>query len=140
MLNKKTILLTLAGGCLTAALPASGHHSTFNYYDPEVIVEYEDVTAVSFEVMNPHARLVFLVTDDDGNEVEWTATTQSANVLRRMGISADSIRPGDKLTVTASPHREGLNLVLMTEVAWENGDYAVLSIGASGGLFRADAE
>ena len=130
MLNKRTILLTLAGGCLTAALPASGHHSTFNYYDPEVIVEYEDVTAVSFEVMNPHARLVFLVTDDDGNEVEWTATTQSANVLR----------PGDKVTVTASPHREGLNLVLMTEVAWENGDYAVLSIGASGGLFRADAE
>jgi hypothetical protein len=133
-------VLSLLGMALLAGLPALAHHSTFTYYDPEVSVEYEDVTVVSFEVMNPHTRLVFLATDEDGNEIEWIASTQSANVLRRMGISANSIGPGDKLTVTASPHRDGSKLVLMTRMAWPNGDYAVLSIGPSSGLFHAESE
>ena len=139
-MKQRIFLSSLVGTALLAGLPALAHHSTFTYYDPEVSIEYKDVTAVSFEVMNPHARLVFLVTDEDGNAVEWTAATQSANVLRRMGIGADSISPGDTLTVTASPHRDGLKLVLMTKVAWPNGDYAVLSIGASSGLFRAEPD
>jgi hypothetical protein len=139
-MRQKIFLLSLIGTALLAGLPAFSHHSTFAYYDPEISVEYDDVTVVSFEVMNPHTRLVFLATDEDGNEVEWTASTQSANVLRRMGIGASSISPGDKLTVTASPHREGLNLVLMTRVAWPNGDYAVLSIGPGSGVFRAESE
>lgn len=139
-MSPRTFVSFLVGVSLLAALPASAHHSTITYYDPAVSAEYKDVTVVSFEVMNPHTRLVFLATDEHGNEVEWTASTQSANVLRRMGLGADSIRPGDKLTVTASPHRDGLRLVLMTKVAWSNGDYAVLSIGPTSGLFRAEPE
>lgn len=140
MLSLRIVVSSLIGVSLLAALPASAHHSTITYYDPAVSTEYEDVTVVSFEVMNPHTRLVFLAKDEQGNEVEWTASTQSANVLRRMGIGADSISPGDKLTVTASPHREGLRLVLMTKVAWPNGDYAVLSIGPTSGIFRAEPD
>ncbi len=139
-MKPRILVSTLVGACLLAASPVLAHHSTVTYYDPAVSIEYKDVTVVSFEVMNPHTRLVFIAADEHGNEVEWTASTQSANVLRRMGIGADVISPGDKLTVTASPHREGLNLVLMTKVAWSNGDYAVLSIGASGGLFRVEPE
>jgi len=137
-MRQNIFVLSLIGAGLLAGLPVSAHHSTFAYYDSEISVEYEDVTVVSFEVMNPHTRLVFLATDEDGNEDEWTASTQSANVLRRMGIGPGFISPGDKLTVTASPHRDGSNLVLMTRMAWPNGDYAVLSIGPSSGLFRAE--
>ena len=139
-MRQQGFVSSLVGVGLLAGLPASAHHSTTTYFDPEVSIEYKDVTAVSFEVVNPHTKLVFLATDEEGNEVEWTASTQSANVLRRMGIGADSISPGDKLTVTASPHRDGLKLVLMTRVIFPNGDYAVLSIGATGGLFRAEPE
>jgi hypothetical protein len=139
-MKPQILVLTLVGASLFGALPVLAHHNTSVYFDPAVSIEYKDVTAVSFEVINPHTRLVFLATDEQGNEVEWTASTQSANVLRRMGIGADAISPGDKLTVTASPHRNGLKLVLMTKVAWSNGDYAVLSIGASGGLFRVEPE
>ena len=140
MMRQRSLLSALVGLALLVGVPASAHHSTFTYFDPEVTAEYKDVTVVSFEVMNPHTRLVFLATDEEGNEAEWTAATQSANVLRRMGISADSISPGDKVTVTASPHRDGLKLLLMTRVVFPNGDYAVLSIGPGSGVFRAEPE
>jgi len=139
-MRQRIFLSSLVGLGLLVGLPASSHHSTITYFDPDISVEYKDVTAVSFDVMNPHTRLVFLAPDDEGNEVEWTASTQSANVLRRMGIGPGFINPGDKLTVTASPHRSGSHIVLMTAVAFPNGDYAVLAIGARGGLFRAEPE
>ena len=139
-MRRLVVVLSLVGQSLLVGLPAFAHHSTPTYFDPDISIEYKNVTAISFDVINPHTRLVFLATDDEGNEVEWTGATQSANVLRRMGIGADWISPGDKLTVTGSPHRRGANVVLVTKVVLPSGDYAVLSLGLAGGLFHAEPE
>ena len=66
LLAPSIILIALIG------FPATAHHSS-TYFDMEAEVVHENVTVVDFQVANPHGLLVYLVTDDEGNEVEWNA-------------------------------------------------------------------
>ena len=52
-------------------LPATAHHSGATYFNLDEEVVHENVTVVAYHVVNPHGRLIYLVTDDAGNEVQW---------------------------------------------------------------------
>ena len=112
--------------CLMGTRAAVSHHSRDAYFDMDRVIEIGNVTAVAFRVVNPHSQLVFLATDDQGNEVEWTAGILSANHLRRAGITSDLISPGDKLTVTGSPSLRESNVMWLYTVVLPNGDIADL--------------
>ena len=84
------IVLLIAILSLLGARPAVSHHSREAYFDMDTLIEFSNVTAVTFKVVNPHSQLVFLVTDDQGNQVEWTAGVMSASHLRRAGVSTSS--------------------------------------------------
>jgi len=118
------LLIVLIG--FIGARPAVSHHNSASYFDMDTVIEHKDVTAVTFSVVNPHSQLVFVVTDDQGNEVEWTAGALSASHLRRAGVPADLIRPGDRLTVTGSPGRGESNVMWLYTVVLPNGDVADL--------------
>ena len=105
---------------------AFAHHNRESYFDMDTIITFEEVIAVSFKVVNPHSELRFLVTDDQGNEKEWSAGALSASHLRRAGLPANLIRPGDKLTVTGSPSRTTSNGMWLYTVILPNGDTADL--------------
>ena len=119
------VVLTVTLGLLGARAAVS-HHSRDVYFDMDRVIEIGNVTAVAFRVVNPHSQLVFLATDDQGNEVEWTAGIHSANHLRRAGITPDLISPGDKLTVTGSPSLREPNVMWLYTVVLPNGDVADL--------------
>jgi len=40
--------------------PAASHHSRDAYFDMETTLDFIDVTAVSFKLVNPHSQLVFM--------------------------------------------------------------------------------
>ncbi len=115
--------LVLSSLTLSVAL---AHHNRESYFDMDTVITFAEVTAVSFRVVNPHSELRFLVTDDQGNEQEWSAGALSASHLRRAGLPANLIRPGDKLTVTGSPSRATLNGMWLYTVILPNGDTADL--------------
>ena len=115
------VILSLLG-----ARAALSHHNRESYFDMDTVITLENVTAVTFKVVNPHSQLIFLSIDDRGNEVQWSAGALSASHLRRAGIPADLIRPGDKLTVTGSPSRGESNGMWLYTVVLPNGDIADL--------------
>ena len=125
MRHSGIVVLTVTLGLLGARAAVS-HHSRDAYFDMDRVIEISNVTAVAFRVVNPHSQLVFLATDDQGNEVEWTAGILSANHLRRAGITSDLISPGDKLTVTGSPSLRESNVMWLYTVVLPNGDIADL--------------
>ncbi len=131
---------TLLGALI--GLQANAHHSP-TYFDSAVEVVHEDVTVVAYEVENPHGILVYVVTDDEGNEVEWNAELPSANFLRRGGLSNGTLSPGDKLTVViGSPGVAGLtrsNLIRLARAEFPNGDVATFT-GISASFIRAEPE
>ncbi len=67
------IVVLIVVASMLGVHPALSHHSREAYFDMDAVVELEDVTAVSFKIVNPHSQLVFMAKDEQGNEVEWAA-------------------------------------------------------------------
>ncbi len=140
MMRKFRFFLPLVSASFLVGLPATAHHSGSTYFDLDVVIEHTDATVVSYDIVNPHGRLVYVFTDDDGTEVQWSGELASANNLRRRGLGGNIFSPGDKLaTVTGSPSRNGANFMRLTRTVFANGDIAQLT-GRNAGVIRAGTE
>ena len=93
----------LAWGC---AAPAFAHHS-FAMFDAEKTITLTG-TVKEFQWANPHA-LIWLVVQDAGKPaaVTWAIELTSPGNLRRGGWNKESLKPGDKVEVTANPLKDG---------------------------------
>jgi hypothetical protein len=119
-------------------LSVSAHHSGANYFEDQRL-EQKDVVVVSYTLVNPHGRLVYVVTDNAGNKTEWTGELQSANYSRRMGWNESTFEAGQKLSsVVGAPSRTGAPFMRLERVVWAIGDTAVLR-GEGRGIKRAGA-
>jgi hypothetical protein len=88
------------------AAPALGHHS-FAMFDRDKTVTLQG-TVKEFEWTNPHAWLRFTVNDDKtGKPAVWAVELSSPGRLITMGMRADSVRPGDQVSVTFHPLKDG---------------------------------
>jgi hypothetical protein len=61
----------------------------------------------SIEVMNPHTKLVLIVTDKDGKNREIYFEGHSRNNVYRRGWRPDMVRAGDKITINIAPVKTG---------------------------------
>jgi hypothetical protein len=96
------ILAALAG----AGSPALAHHS-FAMYEPTKTLTFKG-TVKSFQWTNPHVVVWLLVQPEDGGAVqEWSLETTSPGVLTRAGWTRQSLKAGDRVSVTFSPLRDG---------------------------------
>ena len=93
------VFVVLGGAVLSA------HHSTSGY-DLEHTIAMTGVVT-EFNWINPHTFLVWVVTDADGNEVEWTGEMLSIQTVTSWGLTRGSFKPGDQVTVTGFPSRTG---------------------------------
>src|SRR6202166_4775534 len=97
-------LVTIAAAIFT--VPASAHHS-FAMFDAnkEVTVQGQ---VKEFEWTNPHSWLRVMVMDDKaGKPVLWAFELSSPARLTTMGMHADSVKPGDAVSVTFHPMKDG---------------------------------
>ena len=89
---------------LSIGLPATAHHSAA-LQDFTKRVEMQGVVK-SWQIMNPHGKLVIQVTDAKGTraiELE----THSRNNVYRAGYRDGMIKAGDKIKVYVAPNRDG---------------------------------
>jgi hypothetical protein len=64
-------------------------------------------TVKEFQYTNPHSWLQLMVAGDDGKVVQWAFEAQGPSTLLRKGIKAKTFAPGDKMTIVASPMKDG---------------------------------
>lgn len=89
---------------ISFAMPTTAHHSAAGQ-DFTKRVEMEGVVK-SWQIMNPHGKLVIQVTDTKGTrtiELE----THSRNNVYRAGYRDGMIKAGDKIKVYVAPNRDG---------------------------------
>jgi uncharacterized protein DUF6152 len=93
--------------CMAGLLigPALAHHSATMYENEKTVTV--SGTVKEFEYVNPHAWLYVVVADDKGEETLWAFEAEGPSALLRDGIKKDSLQPGDLVTVTARPLRDG---------------------------------
>ena len=95
-----------AGAALCAiALPAASHHSNA-MFDATKTVEMAG-TVKDFQWTNPHSWLLVTVADGQGKTTEWLLELGSPGALARTGWRPKTAVPGDKVTVTHHPLKDG---------------------------------
>jgi len=97
--------LGVAGFALLLAAPASAHHS-FAMFDREKSVTMTGVVK-EFEWTNPHVWIHVMVADASGKPVEWSFEMQAIATNAALGWRADSVKPGDKVSVDFHPLKDG---------------------------------
>ena len=140
VLKNLKLVLPLATLAFFVGLPVTAHHSGSTYFDLDAEIVHTNVTVVSYNLVNPHGRLIYMFTDADGNEQEWGGELASSNNMIRRGLGGELFQMGDKLaSVTGSPSRSGSNFMRLTRAVFENGDVAQVT-GRDAGVTRAGAE
>lgn len=100
----------LTSACAAAALLLScsvayAHHS-FAMFD---LGKDLTVEAVIKEVQftNPHVWLQILVPDEKGGQTEWSIESGAPGMMLRNGWKLSTLKPGDKVTLTMHPLKDG---------------------------------
>ena len=101
-----------------AAPPASAHHSPVMFDQTKTITLTGTVRL--FQWTNPHCYIQLLV-DEGGRQAEWNMEMGAPVYLNNRGWRPSTIKPGDRITITASPLRSGANGGLVLSVAGADG-------------------
>jgi hypothetical protein len=89
-----------------APMVALAHHS-FAQFDSERTVVLSG-TMRALEWQNPHAWIWLDILKDDGSSETWGGEfIGGPNTLPREGLTRNLIQPGDKITLTLYPARDG---------------------------------
>ncbi len=97
---------TLAGVVFSLLIaPAFPHHS-FAMFDSDTIFERQ-ARVVEFQWTNPHAWLEVMINDDQGQPTQWSLEMSSPGSLVRDGWRPTTVVPGDEVTVSFNPRRDG---------------------------------
>jgi len=89
---------------LLAAPTAWAHHSPAAF-DGEAVVTVEG-TVTRYDFKNPHVYVYVEATDEAGGTVEWEVESDWTTELSRIGWTADSLQPGDRIEFTAHPAKD----------------------------------
>jgi hypothetical protein len=109
----------VAVGLLIVSAPLFAHHGAAEFDFGKRITMKGTVTEWFWS--NPHCFLRFDVKDDNGQVVHWVAEAQSGPNILTLGYTKQTFKPGDEVTVTLEPVKNGQPLGRMLEVVLPNG-------------------
>src|SRR5213594_4330116 len=131
----------ISGGLFTTLLcalalagSAFAHHDVQSQFDIHKTVSVSG-TVAKIEWINPHSYLTVNVKDAGGKVQKWAFELGGAAALRRAGMSrADrgGLKPGDQVTITALPARDGSNSGFLQELKIADGRVYKFTTDANG--------
>ena len=115
-------LLFLLTGPVTG--PAFAHHARSGYDLAKTVTLKATVTKV--EWTNPHALIYFDVSDTGGRVQNWHAITGGPSRMSRYGWTSETLKPGDQITITGNPTKEGTSEIWLTRILLPDGREVVM--------------
>ena len=97
-------LSALAAGLTLAVVPTVWAHHSQSEFDLRAKVDVEG-TVTKVEWKSPHVWIYVDAIDAKGQKVNWSLELPSPNTLMRRGWTRDSLKIGDRITVSAAPAR-----------------------------------
>ena len=131
MKGKFLLVLALAVGVLIVSVPLFAHHGNAVFDLGKKLTLKGTVTEWFWA--NPHCFLSLDVKGDDGQVVHWVVEAQSGPNILPLGFTKQSFKPGDEVTATLEPVKNGRPLGRMLRVVLPNGTTLSTGGGASAG-------
>lgn len=113
------LFFALLVGLLVMSAPARAHHGGVAYDTGRRVTLKGTIT--QFEWINPHSQVHLDVTDDRGNVAHWNFETQPPSILVHAGWNRSSLKPGDQVTLVATPAKNGSPVGLLQRVTLADG-------------------
>jgi hypothetical protein len=104
-MKKNTMIVVGMTMALLSGVPVSGHHSGLTLFS-ETTSTLKG-TVKDWLWSNPHCLLTLDVTGADGQTAEWVIELQAPNSIYPGGYRRTTFKPGDTVTVTVHPVRNG---------------------------------
>ena len=109
---------------IAVAAPALAHHS-FAMFDQAQIATAKG-TVKELEWVNPHSWLRVMIADPaTGKQLQWAFEMSSPATMTRLGLNPETVRPGDVVTVTYHPLKDGSRGGQFMQALLPNGQLAV---------------
>jgi hypothetical protein len=105
---------------IAAAAPVFAHHSFAAEFDSNKSTTLTG-SVTKLDWINPHARLFIEVKDADGKTVNWEVELGPPAILMRSGWTKNSVKSGDKVTVSGNLAKDGTNLANARTVVLADG-------------------
>ena len=112
------IFAIVASWAVPVSAPA---HHAFAWADNDHPITLTGV-ATQFIFQNPHSQIWFDVKGKDGSLDHWMIEIGPPTALRRANWSETSIKPGDQITVTGGPAKDGRKILNITGKLMVNGE------------------
>jgi hypothetical protein len=104
---------------LFATVPLRAHHGNSSFDIEKKLTMKATVTEWFWA--NPHCFLKFDAADEKGNVIHWVAETSNPADMTNLGWSKQSFKPGDDVTVTLEPVKNGQPIGRVLQVVLANG-------------------
>ena len=119
---KRIFALASAAASLVLAGQLSAHHSFATHYDTNNIIEITGVLS-DVKMRNPHSFFEVDVTNADGATETWEVEAHAIPILRRLGISRDTFKVGDPVTIRGPRSRRPEKLLMFgAEITTASGE------------------
>jgi len=92
-------------GLLLVADPVRAHHSLSSVYDGNRATTIDGVIS-AFHFVNPHPYVEIDVSDS-GASAHWRVELDNRHELAAVGMTATTLKPGDRVVVRGSAARDG---------------------------------
>jgi hypothetical protein len=100
----KRWIWAVAAVIVVSGVAADGHHSISSVYDSSRRVTIDGIVA-EFQLINPHPFLLIDVKAGSGAAERWRLEMDNRSELVEVGVTAKTLRPGDRVVVAGSPGR-----------------------------------
>ena len=99
-------IVSLAIAVCLATSAAYAHHSFVGTYDDKAKPMTIKGEIVQFLFRNPHSFILLLAPDDIGVLLGWAFVWGGGGQIQRMGITRETLKPGDVVVITGAPGRQ----------------------------------
>ena len=116
-------ILSAAAVILVASGTVSAHHS-FAMFDQDKLITLKGSVAEWYWI-NPHGHIILKVDAAPGVDPksvgEWDVECASTNIMRLQGWSSTTLKPGDQVTISGNPLKDGSKGVSLFYVTFPDG-------------------
>jgi hypothetical protein len=120
----------LVAGLVISSVAVAAHHSIGGIYDGSHRVTLTGVVR-EFKFVSPHPWVVVDVADDGGRERPWRSEMDNLFELSAVGMTASTLKPGDRVVVTGSPARSGAESLYVRQLDRPADGFRYEQVGSS---------